>query len=144
MLRNAVFAIAALLLGLRLTEAGPSSPFKIIVNPKVSGSTMSRQIVAAVYLGKAERWGNGTPIKAFDLSAMSPVRAAFSEAMLGQPTMAVRRYWEQRLMAGGGSPPMVKPSEEAVIAAVAADEGAIAYVSEETPVPETVKVILVQ
>jgi ABC-type phosphate transport system substrate-binding protein len=105
---------------------------------------MSRQVLSAVFLGKAARWGDGTRITPVDLSAMSPVRATFSESILGMPTIAVRRYWEQRLMAGAGSPPMVKASEEAMIDAVAANEGAIGYVSQDLPVPETVKVLLVQ
>jgi hypothetical protein len=39
---------------------------------------------------------------------------------------------------------MVKASEEEMIAAVASNSGAIGYVSEDLPVPETVKVLPVQ
>lgn len=133
-----------LLLLLPRAEASASPGVKIIASPSVKGSTLSQQVLAAVFLGKAERWGDGTRIVPIDLSAMSPVRANFSETMLGMPTMAVRRYWEARLMSGGGSPPMVKASEEAMIEAVAANEGAIGYVSADLPVPESVKVLSVQ
>lgn len=146
MLTRRLLGAGALLLLLPLprAEAGTSPGVKIIASPSVKGSTLSQQVLAAVFLGKAERWGDGTRIVPIDLSAMSPVRANFSEAMLGMPTMAVRRYWEARLMGGGGSPPMVKASEEAVIEAVAANEGAIGYVSADLPVPGTVKVLAVQ
>ncbi|HVQ31601.1 MAG TPA: hypothetical protein VMV21_18530 [Vicinamibacteria bacterium] len=146
MKRKAVFGIGALLAlaALPRAEADRSAGFKIIASPTVKGTAMSRQALAGVFLGKIERWGDGTRITPIDLSATSPIRATFSETMLGMPTLGVRRYWEQRLVEGGGSPPMVKPSEEAVIAAVATSEGAIGYVAEETPVPETVKLLVIQ
>jgi ABC-type phosphate transport system substrate-binding protein len=111
MLRKAVIG-AGLLLALIVpggtgVEADTSGAFKVIVHPNVKGTNISRAVLAQVFLGKVERWGNGVPITPVDLSAMSPVRAAFSETMLGMPTGAVRRYWEQRLMSGVGSrPPM--------------------------------------
>jgi ABC-type phosphate transport system substrate-binding protein len=134
----------ALLLASPRAGADAAGGFKVIVHPAVKGDSITRGVLSQVYLGKVARWGNGVPITPIDLSAMSPVRGAFSEAMLGMPTTAVRRYWEQRLMAGGGRPPMVKTAVEDVIAAVAANDGAIGYVPEETPVPENVKVIAVQ
>lgn len=146
MTRKAVLGITALLLlgALPRAQADRAAGFKIIASPKVKGTAMSRQALAAVFLGKVDKWGDGTRITPIDLSATSPIRATFSETMLGMPTLGVRRYWEQRLVEGGGSPPMVKPSEEAVIAAVATNEGAIGYVSEDTPVPETVKMLVIQ
>lgn len=146
MVRKALFGVTGLVLLLALprAEADAPTPFKVIVNPGVKGASISKDVLAQVFLGRVARWGNGTPITPIDLSAMSPVRAAFSEAMLGMPTTAVRRYWEQRLISGSGRPPIVKTSEEAMIAAVASEEGAIGYLPEATPVPETVKVIVVQ
>lgn len=146
MVGRALFAIMGLTLLLALpgAEADASAGFKIIVHPSVKGSGISKDLLSQVFLGRVQRWGNGTQITPVDLSAMSPVRAVFSETMLGMPTLAVRRYWEQRLVAGGGRPPMVKGSEEEMIAAVAAEEGAIGYLPQDTPVPETVRVILVQ
>jgi len=145
-MRKALFGVTGLVLLLALprAEADAPTPFKIIVNPGVKGASISKDVLAQVFLGRVERWGNGTRITPIDLSALSPVRAAFSEAMLGMPTTAVRRYWEQRLVSGGGRPPIVKTSEEAMISAVASEEGAIGYLPEATPVPETVRVILVQ
>jgi hypothetical protein len=140
------FVIAAgliLFLSLPKAQANAASGFKVIVNPGVKGASISRDVLAQVFLGRVERWGNGTPITPVDLSAMSSVRAAFSEEMLGMPMAAVRRYWEQRLVAGH-RPPMVKTSTEDMIAAVASEQGAIGYLPEETPVPDTVKVIQVQ
>jgi len=146
MVRRALISLAGLILLLAPPGAGADAPagFKVIVHPGVKGDRITRDVLSQVYLGKVGRWGNGVPITPIDLSAMSPVRAAFSEALLGMPTTAVRRYWEQRLMSGGGRPPMVKTSVEDLIAAVAANDGAIGYLPEETPVPETVKVIVVQ
>jgi ABC-type phosphate transport system substrate-binding protein len=146
MARKAVVGIGLLVLlaALPRAQAERAAGFKVIASPNVKGTSLSRQVLSAVFLGKVERWGDGTRITPVDLSAMSPVRGTFSETVLGMPTIAVRRYWEQRLMGGGGTPPMVKASEEAMIEAVAANDGAIGYVSAELPVPETVKVLAIQ
>ena len=146
MMRKALFAVTGLVLLLAVPGAEADGPaaFKVIVNPGVKGTAIRKDVLAQVFLGRVERWGNGTRITPIDLSAMSSVRGIFSEAVLGMPTNAVRRYWEDRLVAGGHRPPMVKTSEEAMIAAVAAEEGAIGYLPEATPIPETVRVILVQ
>jgi ABC-type phosphate transport system substrate-binding protein len=133
-----------LLLSSLPAAAGEQAGFKVIAHPSVAGATVSRAVLGAVFLGRVERWGNGTRIVPVDLSAMSSIRGAFSETVLGMPTVAVRRYWEQRLMSAGGTPPMVKGSDEAVIEAVAGNAGAIGYVSAETSIPETVRVLAVQ
>ena len=145
-MRKTTFGVAGLvILGflVRADADAARSGFKVIANPAVKGGTIARAVLAQVFLGRVERWGNGTPIAPIDLSAMSPVRAAFSEGMLGMPTAAVRRYWEQRL-ADGRRPPPVKTSTEEMIAAVAAVEGGIGYVPADTLLPESVKVIEVQ
>jgi len=138
--RAGVFLI---LLASSHAAADRAVPFKVIAHVSVKGTTMSRETIAAIFLGKVEKWGDGTKILPIDLSATAPVRSSFSEAMLGMPTIAVRRYWEERLMKGGGRPPMVKASEEEMVAAVAATAGSIGYVSEEVVLPDTVKVLTV-
>ncbi|HKC12193.1 MAG TPA: hypothetical protein VKI41_09185 [Vicinamibacteria bacterium] len=122
-------------------EAQPStahSTFKVIVNPKVSGRSLAREVLAQIYLGKVQRWGDGAPIVAVDLSGTSPVRKAFCEEILGMSVEAVRFYWLQTVSSTGKRPPLTKPSDEEVISFVASKTGGVGYVSFGTPLPETV------
>jgi ABC-type phosphate transport system substrate-binding protein len=117
--------------------------FKVIVNPGVAGGMVNRGVLAEIYLGKAQRWGDGTRIVPVDLSATSAVREAFSTAVLGMPVDAVKVHW-LRTIHSGKLPPRIKPSDQDVIAAVAAEPGGVGYVSSDAIVPETVHVVAVQ
>lgn len=142
MLRRIALAAGGLLLGaVTGAPATEPAPFKLIVNAKSAGRTIARDAVAQVYLGKAQRWGDGGAIVAVDLSSTSPVREAFSESVLAMSVEGVKNHW-LRLVPSGKRPPVTKRSDEDVIAFVAAEPGGIGYVSEATPLPATVRAIV--
>jgi len=123
--------------------AGAADSFKVIVNSRMTGRTVSRETLSQVYLGKAERWGDGKPVSAIDLSTTSPVRAAFSQAVLGMSVLSVRQYWT-RTMVSDHFPPMVRTTDEDVIAFVGTRTGAVGYVSADAVLPDSVRAIPVQ
>jgi ABC-type phosphate transport system substrate-binding protein len=137
--------LGVLILGLAFVARLESQPsdahgtFKVIVNAKVSGGSLARDVLAQVYLGRVQRWGDGTPIAALDLSGTSPLRRAFCEEVLGMSMEAVRFYWLQTVSSTGKRPPLTRPSDEDVIAFVASKPGGVGYVSSATPLPETVR-----
>jgi len=144
MLRRVFIGLTIILAGLVLASgigasAGDADvPFKVIVNPTVVGQTLPRQVLAEIYLGTVERWGDGSPITAVDLSSTSTVRQAFSQQALGMPIEAVRYHW-MRKVASGKRPPLSKGSDDEVIAFVAAERGSVGYVSLAAHVPPTVR-----
>ena len=128
--------------------AGPrhavaADSFKVIVNARMTGRAVSRETLSQVYLGKVERWGDGKPIDPVDLSTTSPVRAAFSQSVLGMTVVAVRMYWT-RTMVSDHFPPTVRSTDEDVIAFVGARTGSVGYVSEDAVLPDTVRAVTVQ
>jgi ABC-type phosphate transport system substrate-binding protein len=128
--------------------AGPrpavaAESFKVIVNARMTGRAIARETLAEVYLGKTERWGDGKPIAAVDLSTTSPVRAAFSQTVLGMSVVGVRTFW-LRTIDSGHFPPMVRATDEDVIAFVGARTGAVGYVSADAVLPDTVHVVTVK
>jgi len=129
--------------GLDASASDASVPFKVIVNAKVVGQRLPRAVLAEIYLGTVERWGDGTVITAVDLSSTSPVREAFSQQTLGMRVEAVRFHWLRKLDSGK-RPPISKSSDEDVIAFVASERGAVGYVSVAAHVPATVREITVQ
>ena len=117
--------------------------FKVIANPRVAGRTVSKETLSQIYLGRVKRWGDGHPVAAVDLPSASPVRAAFTQTVLGMTVLGVRSHW-LRVISVGGRPPLTRPDDTAVVAFVAAEAGAIGYVSEAAELPETVKLLTVE
>jgi len=122
---------------------GAAEGFKVIVNAKLAGAAVPKETVADIYLGRVKRWRDGRPIAAVDLPSGSPVRIVFSATVLRMTLPGVRAHW-MPLLATGKRPPLVRPSDEAVTAFVAAQAGGIGYVSESAALPETVKVVTVE
>ncbi len=138
----------SLLFGLALLAAGPAAAqdgFKVVVHASVAGTQVKRQALAALFLKKATRWGDGRLARPVDQSARSPVRQRFSMDVLGQPVAAVTLYWQREITSGRATaerlPPSVKGSDDEVAAFVKATEGAVGYLSAAAAVPDGVKVL---
>jgi ABC-type phosphate transport system substrate-binding protein len=144
MLRSVVIGfVAVCIAGVAGANAFDGS-YKVIVNAKVGGRSVPKDVLAQVYLGQANRWGNGTPIAAVDLSTTSLVRKAFSEEILGMPVDAVKNLWLKKLSSGGARPLLSKASDDEVIAFVAAQPGGVGYVSSTVTLPATVVEVSIQ
>jgi len=119
--------------------------FVIIVNSSVPGATVHRADLAAVFMKKALRWGDGSPASPVDQSGTSPVRKAFSDAVLQMPVAAVLQFWQRQLMAPSSQLriPVVKGSDEEVLAYVAKTSGAVGYVAPGAALPPGLKAVAI-
>jgi ABC-type phosphate transport system substrate-binding protein len=118
--------------------------FVVVVHPTVAGTNVRRDDLAAVFLRKAARWGSGAPAVPVDQSGTSPVRNAFSQAVLGMPVATAVQYWQKQMFQTNPlRPPAVKATDAEVIAFVAKTEGAVGYVSRSAALPAGVKAIAV-
>ena len=146
-MRNVGVALAGLALVLGLGIGGSADEtmpaFKVVVNPSITGQKLPREVLAQIYLGTAQRWGDGRPIVPVDRSITASLREAFAGAVLGMPVAGLQSYW-LRNIANGKRPPMIKGSDEEVIAFVASEPGAVGYVSDSAAVPSTVRVVAIQ
>ncbi len=131
--------LAALGLAGAATLRAQATGFKIIVPIANPATKIRRADAAAFFLRKAVRWGHGPTAVPVDQSMTSAIRSRFSDKVLGQPIVAVRTYWQQQMFSGALKPPPVKTSDEDVIAFVAAEPGAVGYVSDAATLPATVK-----
>lgn len=137
-------AVCGLLAVLLLSLGGPASAdggFALIVNTANPGNQIRRETVAAAFLKKVTRWGDGTVIAPVDQSATSPVRKAFTEAVVKQPVAYVQHHWMQMIHTGRGQPPPVKNSDAEVAAYVAKEAGAIGYVAADFSPPPGTKIL---
>ena len=129
-------AVAALLMSAALGVAGSPAAdegsFVVITAAANPASSIKRQELARFFLKKTGRWGDGHGVIPVDQSAGSPVRAAFTRAVLAVEGMgqisAVQNFWLQQVYSGRSTPPTVKASDAEVLAFVASNPGAIGYV----------------
>jgi len=126
-----------------LTGAAPAGAqqYRVIVNAANPTTALTKDDLARVYLKKMSAWKNGAAVTVVDLGPKSPVRAEFSVSVLGRDVPTMKNYWQQSLFSGRGVPPIEQPSEAQVVAFVAANPGAIGYVSSDTQLTENVKTI---
>jgi ABC-type phosphate transport system substrate-binding protein len=122
--------------------ASADATFRVIVHPQVKGSQIPRAALTSIFLKQAPRWGDGSTVAPVDQSVRSPVRKAFSSDVLQQGLVEVQVYW-QRKMATGLTPPPVKSTDEEIVSFVASTPGAIGYVSAGTPLPDSVREVVV-
>ena len=115
----------------------------MIVHPSVTGASIRRADLGAVFLKKASRWSGGGGLAVpVDQSGTSPVRIAFSEGVLRQPVEQVVQYWQKQMFSAARlSPPPVKATDAEVIAFVAKNAGAVGYVAAGTTLPPGVRTI---
>jgi ABC-type phosphate transport system substrate-binding protein len=143
---GARLALAGVLLGgteAPAETAAPAVAIKVVVHPGVPGKSIRKGQLTEIFLRRADKWGDGTPIKPVDQISNSPARIAFNRGVLGVSTLDVQQYWVSQISKGRTPPPVMK-TEEQVVVFVAANPGAIGYVSESASIPGTVRVLQIE
>lgn len=109
--------------------AGPPATLVLVANAGVPAEALDRDEARRVWLLRRRFWRDGTRIVPVNLPAASPVRDAFSRAVLGRPARELAAYWND-LWFHGTAPPPVLPSERAVLLFVARTPGSVGYVTQ--------------
>jgi ABC-type phosphate transport system substrate-binding protein len=145
MARSLSFLATGALVVAMMGTGEATDSFVVIVNSSVAGTSVHRTDLAAVFLKKAPRWGDGSAANPVDQSGTSPVRKAFSETVLQMPVMAVVQYWGRQMasLAGSTKPPTVKASDDEVLVYVGKTSGAVGYVASGTALPPGVKAVTI-
>jgi ABC-type phosphate transport system substrate-binding protein len=115
----------------------------VVVNSANPLASLPREQVSRMFLKKLTRWPDGAPVQPADLAIDAPVRAQFTDAVLGKSVSTVRAYWNARIFTGRDVPPPEKGSEGEVLAFVSANAGAIGYVSPNAALPPSVRALVV-
>jgi ABC-type phosphate transport system substrate-binding protein len=119
----------ALLASLGAPAVAGEPGFKLVVNAANPASSMSKEQAAKIFLKKSTQFEGGLAAAPVDLPSASPVRARFTEVVLGKSPAAVRTYWNRMVFSGIDTPPPEKASDADVIAFVRSTPGGIGYVS---------------
>ena len=126
-------ACAAIVLAALLLRPGDaaaqSAPYVVVVHKANPVSTISRADAAAFFLKRVVRWPGGTDARPVNQPSRSPIAVAFSTGVLHLTPSAVEAYWQQQIFPGRATPPPERPGDAAIVEYVAANPGAVGYVS---------------
>jgi ABC-type phosphate transport system substrate-binding protein len=123
---------AAILVGVLFVPAAWAADYALVINKSNPVSFISAQNAKSIFLGKKTTWENGVKIVVFTQSG-SPVHSAFIKGVVGKTPQQFSTFWKKALFSGMGIPPKNLSSDAQVLKSVAAQPGAISYISASTP-----------
>jgi hypothetical protein len=100
----------------------------VVTGPTPPNLALEREVLRDIFLKRVVIDNAGKPLVPLNLPPDDPLRAAFSEALLGKPPDALQRFWNERYFQGV-SPPYVVRSQEAMLRFIAETPGALGYVA---------------
>ena len=103
--------------------------FVVIVNKLNPVETLSKSDVKKYFFKDLALWPNGSKVVSVDYKDASALAKNFSMDILGIGLEEKNRKMISNVFSGRSTPPEQKDSEDEVIATVAANKGAIGYVS---------------
>ncbi len=115
----ALFAAAA---GARAEDVVP------VVSAKSAITSLKAAQVADIFLGKTNRFPDGTPAVPIDLSEEAPERERFYSQYTGKSPAQVKAYWSKIIFTGRGQPPRQAASGREMRKLVAENPNAIGYI----------------
>lgn len=111
----------------------------VIVNSSNS-ATLSDNDISRLFLGKLKTFSNGEKVVLANLKFGNATRNEFEQKVLKKSSSQVKAYWSKLMFSGKGKPPKELGSDKDVLALVAGNPGAIAYI-DAASVDGSVKVI---
>lgn len=134
--------IPALILSIALTgqHVHASEDYVVVVNPLNPTSTINKNELIDIYMGKRSAFPGGNQAFPLDFEMNSDFRTGFYQALLGIPVARVNAYWSRIRFSGKVRPPMSQPDLAAVLDYVSNNEMAIAYIPE-SAITDKVKVV---
>ena len=123
--RLAISIILALLFG---TFANAAPDVVVVVSTDSAMTSLSRTLLADIYLGRTHNMPDGTPIVPLDQSEASTLHGEFYEEFLDKSPAQIKAHWSKLIFTGRGRPPRSVANSEQMAAVVAENPGAIGYV----------------
>ena len=132
---------ASLGLVVTLAIAPATADVVAVVSSTSTVTTLSKAQVADIFLGKVNRFPNGTPAIAIDHAEGSPARDEFYATFAGKSPAQIKSHWAKIIFTGRGQPPKAVSNDDEIKKLTAANPQAISYL-ERSAVDSSVKVLL--
>jgi ABC-type phosphate transport system substrate-binding protein len=112
-----------------------------VVSAKSRISTLSRDQIADIFLGRTDRYPNGDPAVPIDQVESSVARDAFYVQFAGKLPAQVKAHWSKVIFTGRGQPPPEVSTDVEVKKRLAADPNAIGYI-DQSAVDPSIRVVV--
>ena len=99
-----------------------------VVSAKSAITSLNTAQVADIFLGKTNRFPDGTVAVPIDLSEEAPERERFYAQYTGKSPAQVKAYWSKIIFTGRGQPPRQAASGREMRKLVAENPNAIGYI----------------
>ncbi|MBI5885488.1 MAG: substrate-binding domain-containing protein [Deltaproteobacteria bacterium] len=135
MTRKLIMPIALLLAVIvqcLLTPAGvrAQEAVVVIVNKDNPVQRLSESDIRKIYTNYILNWPDGAPIILYDLTLQNPLRFMFSDRIFDRTPERIAEDWAHlKISNQAKNPPLTVKSEALILRRVAAERGAIGYVS---------------
>lgn len=140
MTRPKLIAASALMLSLFCGNILAAADLVIVTHPNSGVDKLSREEVAAIYLGQTKKLASGATVLPIDLSANAGKTKFYAE-IANKDLREINAYWAPKIYAGKGTPPKQVDNPAEVLEIVSSNKGAIGYVPR-AAADKRVKVVL--
>jgi ABC-type phosphate transport system substrate-binding protein len=129
--------------GLALSLAiGPARADVVaVVSAKSLVTTLTKAQLTDIFLGKANRFPNGTPAVPIDQTEGSVARNEFYEKVAGKSAAQIKAFWSKIIFTGRGQPPKEVADSLEMKKRISENPSTIGYI-EQNLVDDSVKVVL--
>ena len=124
-----------------MASAEPRADVVAVVSSKSPITSLSKDQVADLFLGRMSRLPNGALIVPVDQAEGSAAFDQFYEKIAGKSPAQIKAYWSKIIFTGRGQPPRALRNDEEVKKHLAQNPQAIGYIDEKM-LDDSVRVLL--
>jgi len=137
------YCIGLIIIGLSLSlgSVGASAEVVAVVSAKNPVTTLSKNQVVDIFLGKANRFPDDREAVPIDQEEGSAARKEFYLKFAGKSPAQIKAFWSKIIFTGRGQPPPEVSNDVEVKKFIAEHPDAIGYIDQKL-VDDSVKVIL--
>ena len=130
-------------LALSLGAGGATGDVVAVVSARNPVTTLSKNQVVDIFLGKASRFPDGSPAVPVDQAEGAAARDEFYAKFAGKSPAQLKAHWSKIIFTGRGQPPREVSNDAAVKKFITEHPNSIGYI-EKNLVDGSVKVLSVQ
>jgi ABC-type phosphate transport system substrate-binding protein len=123
-----------------LTARAAMADVVAVVSARSSVTTLSRNQLLDIFLGRANRYPDGTPALPLDQAEGSTLRDEFYTKVAGQSSAQIKAYWSKIIFTGRGQPPPTVANDMEVKKRIRDNPAAIGYI-DRAMVDDSVRVV---
>lgn len=138
MKNNIKKTLAAIVLS--LTPLTAIADIVVIANRDLPVTSLSREEIYRIYLGKTKFLPNGSKVVPIDQQSGSPTRERFYSDLVNKSESEMKSYWSRIIFTGQGYPPIQESDDKSVLDTVSKNSNCLGYI-DRSALDNSVKVV---